>query len=156
MFPNSWIHFGVLHGMAVMLVLARLLAPLRGGLWLAGALALALPALASHPFFDAPAWHWTGLVTRKPVTEDYVPVLPWLGVMWWGMAVTQWILSRRPGWLASPAAASGDNIGFVLAWPRIRQGLSLLGRWSLTFYMVHQPVMIGGLLAWMTLTGRAA
>lgn len=37
----------------------------------------------------------------------------------------------------------------------IRQGLATLGRWSLTFYMVHQPVLIGGLLAWMTLTGRA-
>jgi peptidoglycan/LPS O-acetylase OafA/YrhL len=31
MFPHSWISFGVLHGMAVMLILARLAAPLRGG-----------------------------------------------------------------------------------------------------------------------------
>jgi len=31
MFPRSWISFGVLHGMAVMLIAARLLGPLRGG-----------------------------------------------------------------------------------------------------------------------------
>jgi hypothetical protein len=31
MFPRSWISFGVLHGMALMLVVARLLAPLRAG-----------------------------------------------------------------------------------------------------------------------------
>jgi peptidoglycan/LPS O-acetylase OafA/YrhL len=37
---------------------------------------------------------------------------------------------------------------------RIRQGLSLLGRWSLTFYMVHQPVLDRcACSAWMTLQG---
>jgi len=30
--------------------------------------------------------NWLGLITRKLVTEDYVPLLPWLGVMWWGVA----------------------------------------------------------------------
>lgn len=134
MFPRSWIHFGVLHGLAVMLVLVRLLGPLRGGLWLAGALALALPALASHPFFDAPAWHWTGLVTRKPVTEDYVPVLPWLGVMLWGLAAGRSLLARRRGLLAGPVP------------PPLRP-LAGLGRWSLSFYMLHQPVLIGLLMA---------
>ncbi len=32
----------------------------------------------------ARALNWLGLITRKPVTEDYVPLLPWLGVVWWG------------------------------------------------------------------------
>ncbi len=154
MFPRSYISFGVLHGMAVMLIVARVSAPLRGWLWPLGLLAVYLPQFIQHPFFDTRLTNWVGLVTHKPVTEDFVPVLPWLGVMWWGMAATQWILSRRPGWMASPVVASGDNIGFANWWLRIRQGLSLLGRWSLTFYMVHQPVLIGGLLAWMTLTGR--
>ena len=134
MFPHSWIHFGVLHGMAVMLVLARLLAPLRGGLWIAGALALALPSLAQHPVFDAPWLHWTGLVTRKPVTEDYVPVLPWLGVMLWGLAAGQALLAQRRTWLSGPLPAAA-------------RPLAVLGRWSLSFYMVHQPVLIGVLMA---------
>jgi uncharacterized membrane protein len=32
------------------------------------------------------ALNWLGLIGYKPITEDYVPLLPWLGVMWWGMA----------------------------------------------------------------------
>jgi uncharacterized membrane protein len=29
--------------------------------------------------------------------------------------------------------------------------LAALGRWSLTFYMVHQPLLIGAILAWRAL-----
>jgi uncharacterized membrane protein len=133
MFPKSWISFGVLHGMAVMLVLARWAAPLRGGLWLLGAVALVLPWLVRHPFFDTPFTNWVGLVTRKPVTEDYVPVLPWLGVMLWGLAAGQWLQTHRMSLLAG-------------AVPVALQPLALLGRWPLSFYMLHQPVFIGALL----------
>ena len=48
-----------------------------------------------HPLFDTRWTNWIGLVTRKPVTEDYVPLLPWLGVMWWGLAAGQWVLAHR-------------------------------------------------------------
>jgi uncharacterized membrane protein len=133
MFPKSWISFGVLHGMAVMLVLARWAAPLRGGLWLLGAVALVLPWLVRHPFFDTPFTNWVGLVTRKPVTEDYVPVLPWLGVMLWGLAAGQWLQTHRMSLLAG-------------AVPVALQPLALLGRWPLSFYMLHQPVFIGAIL----------
>ena len=30
--------------------------------------------------------------------------------------------------------------------------LAALGRWSLTFYMLHQPLLIGAILAWLALT----
>ena len=134
MFPKSWIGFGVLHGIAVMLVIARLAAPLRVGLWPLGAVALALPWLVGHPFFDQGWTHWTGLVTRKPVTEDWVPVLPWLGVMLWGLAAGQWALAHRRALMVGPV-------------PAVLRPLAALGRWSLPFYMLHQPVLIGGILA---------
>lgn len=135
MFPKSWISFGILHGIALMLIVSRLAAPLRGWLWPLGALALVLPWLVQHPFFDTRWTNWVGLVTRKPVTEDYAPLLPWVGVMLWGTAAGQWLLARQRGALAGavPAAA---------------RPLALLGRWSLSFYMVHQPVLIGLILAW--------
>ena len=134
MFPGSWISFGVLHGLAVMLILARLAAPLRAWLWPLGVLALLLPELVQHPFFDTRLTNWVGLVTRKPVTEDWVPVLPWLGVMLWGLAAGQWLLARRSALLLGPLPAAAGP----LAW---------LGRWSLSFYMLHQPVLIGSLYA---------
>jgi uncharacterized membrane protein len=133
MFPNSWISFGVLHGIAVMLILARLAAPLRAWLWPLGAVLLALPWWVRHPFFDTSWTNWVGLVTRKPITEDWVPLLPWLGVMLWGLAAAQWALARQRGLLAGPV-------------PGALRPLAALGRWSLLFYMVHQPVLIGAIL----------
>jgi uncharacterized membrane protein len=132
MFPRSWISFGVLHGMALMLILCRLLAPLRAGLWPLGALLVALPHWVQHPLFDSRLGNWVGLVTRKPVTEDYVPLLPWLGVMLWGLAAGQWLLAHRQALLAGP-----------LPWPALGRRLAWLGRWPLLIYMLHQPVLIG-------------
>jgi len=139
MFPKSWISFGVLHGFAVMLVLTRLAAPLRGALWPLGLLLVLLPHFVQHPFFDTRLTNWVGLVTRKPVTEDFAPVLPWLGVMLWGLAAGQWLLTRRRRLLAA-------------AMPAALQPLAALGRWSLSFYMLHQPLLIGAILAWLALT----
>lgn len=135
MFPRSWISFGVLHGFAMMLVLARLAAPLGVWLWPLGLLCVLLPQWVQHPVFDTRWTNWVGFVTRKPVTEDYAPVLPWLGVMLWGLAAGQALLARRRALLAGtlPAALSP---------------LAVLGRWSLSFYMLHQPVLIGAILAW--------
>src|SRR3989344_685780 len=108
MFPRSYISFGVLNGMAVMLIVARLSAPLGNWLLPLGLVAVLLPHAFQHPFFDARWTNWVGLVTHKPITEDFVPVLPWLGVMWWGLAVTQWLLRHRPHWLGG---GSGGNSG---------------------------------------------
>ena len=142
MYPKSFIYFGVLHGIAVMLLAMRLSSGWGRWLWLAGGLAIALKYVAAYAhvvwpgadFLNDPAFNWMGLISRKPITEDYVPLLPWLGVMWWGMAAGQWLLAQRPQWLVHqlPAAAA------PLAW---------LGRWSRSWYMLHQPVLIGALMA---------
>lgn len=143
MFPASYIYFGVLHGLAVMLVIARSTAS--WGVWLllpallAGAAPTVLaPWLAAGPWadsFNGPGLNWLGLITRKPVTEDYVPLLPWLSVVWFGMAFTRlWVQQGAPG--SAWRATSG--VPATLAW---------LGRRSLWFYMLHQPVLIG--LVWL-------
>jgi uncharacterized membrane protein len=141
MFRESFIYFGVLHGIAVMLVLVRLTAGWGAWLWLAGAVAILLPQLALPVHVAAgnlavlnERWlNWIGFVSMKPVTQDYVPLLPWLGVMWWGMAAGQWLLRHRA------ALVQG-------AVPRALQPLAWLGRWSLSWYMLHQPLLIGAML----------
>lgn len=137
MFPKSFITFGVLHGMAVMLILLRLVGA-RLPLWgivLLGAAIVAAPQGLQHPFFDTRWTNWIGPVTRKPVTEDFVPLLPWFGVMLWGYGLGRWLLAARPALLQGPL-------------PAPLRPLALLGQWSLSFYMVHQPVLIGALMAW--------
>ena len=145
MYRQSFIYFGVLHGIAVMLIVARLTAHWGGWLWLLGAAAIAVKFIAAQALdsaafsqyadiFNAPGLNWLGLITRKPITEDYVPLLPWLGVMWWGVATGSWLLNRNAS---------------CLSWrlPVPLKPLATLGRWSLSYYMLHQPVMIGALMA---------
>ncbi|WP_027994981.1 heparan-alpha-glucosaminide N-acetyltransferase [Simplicispira psychrophila] len=155
MFPHSFIYFGVLHGMVVMLLLARATAGWGRWLWLAGGVALLLPWAAhwalSGPWvqwaidFNANSLNWLGLVSRKPFTEDYVPVLPWLGVMWWGLAAGQWLLLHRPCWLQGALPPALQPL----------QPLATLGRWSLSYYLLHQPVLLGVLFAGGWALGRA-
>ena len=157
MFPNSFIYFGVLHGMAVMLVLTRLLAGFLAWRLPLGAVCVALPWFYGHPWFDSRWTSWIGLVTHKPMTEDFVPLLPWLGVMLWGGELTRLGL----GWRARLAVPGGRWASTARPWPAtlvggaLARGLVALGRISLRFYMLHQPVLIAAVLAWMWLTGRA-
>ena len=144
MFPRSWINFGVLHGMAVMLILLRLLgtrlpparlarSPLAfAGVALVAAIAWWLPHVVANRFFDTRLTDWVGLVTHLPVTEDYVPVLPWLGMMLAGYLVASLLLVHA-------------RAGFTGAVPFVVRPLAVLGRWSLSFYMIHQLVLIGSL-----------
>lgn len=151
-FPDSFIYFGVLHGLAVMLLLARATAGARPAvLWLAGAVALALPVLGAwalngplHEWagmFNARLLNWTGLVTQKPFTEDYVPLLPWMGIVWWAVAAGRWLLAHQRRLVEQPVAP----------W---LQPLAVLGRWSLPYYMLHQPVLLGALWLLGAATGR--
>jgi uncharacterized membrane protein len=141
MFRASFIYFGVLHGIAVMLILVRLTAGWGRWLWVAGAVAIAVPMAALSVHETAGNLHllnerwlnWIGFVSMKPVTQDYVPLLPWLGVMWWGMAAGQWLLGQRP------ALVQGKI-------PAVLRPLAWMGRWSLSWYMLHQPLLIGLLL----------
>lgn len=157
MYPQTFIYFGVLHGMALMLIVVRLTAHWGRWLWLLGALAIASKFIAAYALsiwargqfvdlFNSPVLNWLGWITQKPITEDYAPLFPWLGVMWWGAAVGGWLLSR--------AGASG-RIGLTLKRPLPKAGraLAVLGRWSLSYYMVHQPVLIGVVMGFAWLKG---
>ena len=142
MYPKSFIYFGVLHGIAVMLIIVRLTARWGVWLWPLGGLAIASKFIASSAistraeldFFNEKAFSVIGWVSRLPITEDYVPIFPWLGVMWWGVAATQWMLQHR-------------RDAFTGSIPASLRSLAWLGTWSLTWYMLHQPILIGAMSA---------
>jgi uncharacterized membrane protein len=127
--------------MAVMLLLLRFAAPWARrhlvalcliGVALVGAkfLAAALLSGSVAELFNQKGLNWLGLISKKPITEDYVPLVPWLGVLLWGFAAGTWLQQSRAQLLA-------------LSLPQALRPLAFLGRWSLSWYMLHQPVLLG-------------
>ena len=134
LFGPRFIWFGVLHFVAVALVLGRPLAALAPRwLWALAALAAAAGLLLHSPRFDPDTLSWIGFAPRKPATEDFVPLLPWLGAVFAGMAVGK--LWQRHGFGVVPALQ-----GLARKPPA---PLVLLGRWPLTVYLLHQPLLMG-------------
>lgn len=133
-FPDSYIFFGILHCIAVSSVLALPFLRLPWPATLAAAaLVLAAPHLAASDAFDAPAVAWLGLGTRVPVTNDYVPIFPWFGMVLAGIAAGRLTLPLLGGrWFLRWRA--GGPVGRALRWA---------GRRSLVLYLLHQPVLLG-------------
>ncbi len=137
LFPRTFIYFGILHCIAVASVLARPVVR-KPALAVAVGVAVIVAGLTlAWPAFDARALSWVGFTTHKPATEDFVPLAPWAGVVFVGIAVGH-LLARTAFRPLVPLAAAP-------AW------LTWLGRHSLAVYMIHQPILLGVL--W-TIVGR--
>jgi uncharacterized membrane protein len=121
LFPQSWIFFGVLHFIAVASVLGLGFLRYPRLALLVGIVLIALGCFVQLPFFNQTGLQFIGLMTYKPVTEDYVPLLPWFGVVLVGMFMG----SKTP----------------LLKWPRAAF-LAYIGRHSLLIYMLHQPLLL--------------
>jgi len=130
MFAERFIFFGVLHFIAVASVLGLLF--VRAGVlsFLIGTALIVVGNVFQSTWFDQPAWQWLGLMTYKPPTEDYVPLLPWMGVVLLGIYAGPY-LAR----LARHRESAGEL--------RISRALALAGQHSLVIYLLHQPVMLG-------------
>ena len=131
--PDSWIFFGILHAIALssLIGLLFLKAPPLVTL-VAATVSFALPSLLRSPGFDAWYFWFLGLSETLPRSNDYVPLLPWIGALLTGIAMARFLVDgNRLGWIARLPAGP--------AW--LRWG----GRHSLTVYLLHQPVLIAGL-----------
>ena len=70
-------------------------------------------------------------MTHKPPTEDYVPLLPWIGVVLLGIFAAPHIMK----WSQTHMQSVTDTA--AIRW------LALAGRHSLAIYLLHQPLLIG-------------
>ncbi len=146
--PDGLIFFGVLHlvALASLLGLAFIRLPPAATVLAAG-LVLAAPAWLMGPVFDRDWLAWLGLMSHDVQSNDYVPLLPWFGVVLGGIVV---------GRLACAAVAIGGRAATVAAWQPVAWPTRLLGwagRHSLVIYMLHQPVLWGAGLLVVTLAG---
>lgn len=135
---DAWVRFGILHhaGLAMLVAIpfvkarwwwnAAFGAGLFGfGLWL-NTLTAPFPWLLP-----------LGVPQAGVAMLDYYPLLPWFGVMLAGLAAGQ--VNYRAG---IPRLRLPD-----LTYTPAARGLGWLGRHSLAVYLIHQPVLIGLLLA---------
>lgn len=130
-FPQSYVAFGVLHAVALSLVLLRPLATRPFLALVLGVAVIAAGNLVALPAFDGPPWGFVGFATVKPRTEDYVPLFPWTGVMLVGIALGH--------------ALARDGFRVVAPLGALPRGVRWLGRHSLAVYMLHQPLLFGAL-----------
>jgi uncharacterized membrane protein len=131
LFKTRFIFFGILHFIALASVLGLLFIRwfwfnLLGGLSLLG-----IGMKMQHPWFNHPTLQWVGLMTYKPPTEDYVPLLPWFGIVLLGLFVGKSL--HQQGYWYRPVSSS---------WV---PHLAVIGQHSLLIYLAHQPLLMGGL-----------
>jgi len=137
-FPGSMIYFVILHFIVIASLIGILMVRFYWINLILGVALVVIGLMAQHSLFDHPMLHWVGLMTYKPVTEDYVPLFPWFGVVLIGLFMGKRVFSES---LPPPAPVSraiqwqGDQTAI--------RALTLAGRHSLLIYMVHQPVLIG-------------
>lgn len=135
--PQTFVFFGVLHHLAVASVLALAFVRLPIPALLASAfVALLLPQAIARPELATPAFWWLGLAGRGPNSNDFVPLFPWFGAVLLGIAAGRHALGR-PDRLHRI-----ERMGRTAARPW--GALAFLGRHSLIFYLLHQPVLYGG------------
>jgi uncharacterized membrane protein len=133
--PGYVAWFGVLHAIALFSLLA--LPFIRAPLWAVIAIALAAMLIAfwQNPSFDTQWLSWIGFFVTTPNTADLVPVFPWFGVTLLGLAGAR--LAGTLGWWERARSWRPND--------PLSRLLKLFGRWSLVFYLLHQPLIIGAI-----------
>ncbi|SFV38332.1 Uncharacterized membrane protein [Devosia crocina] len=131
-FPESFVYFGVLHAIALFMLLALpfLFVPIAA----VGLVALAFilpPFFFSDPLFNEKLFSPIGFWVTPPITNDLVPIFPWFGVVLIGVLATR---------LAETALL--PRLAIIQPKGRVAKIFGWLGRWSLPFYLVHQPVLL--------------
>ena len=138
-YPRTFIYFGILHCIAVSLLVARPLARKPMTSLVAGVAVIVAGLTLQHPVFDQRVTSWIGFTTFKPATQDYVPVFPWLGVVLVGIALGHALVRVD----FAPVRILGSAPA-LLRW---------MGRHSLAIYMAHQPLLMGAI--WLALRARS-
>jgi len=131
-FPESFVYFGVLHAIALFMLMALpfLFVPV----WLVALAAVAFilpPFFFSDVLFNEKLFSWLGFWVIPPVTNDLVPVFPWFGAVLIGVRATR--LGKTSLLPKLATIQPKGRAAAILGW---------LGRWSLPFYLLHQPVLL--------------
>lgn len=132
---DAYIRWGILHAIAAgsVIGLAFLRLPMAATALVAAA-CLAAPLYLKSEAFNSPLLLWLGLSTQVPPMVDYEPLLPWLAPLLLGIITARLLAPLWPRLRATPGPLLA-----ALSWP---------GRHSLAVYLIHQPILFGGVWLW--------
>lgn len=130
--PTTFVFFGVLHMIAVSMILLPLLAPC--GIWnsILGVIVIVMGTVITG--MNAPSM-WLLPLGALPVgwtTVDYVPLFPWFGVILLGFAAAKFVGIER---ILHPSYIPGKGVVSMMVAP---------GRRALVIYLLHQPILVMG------------
>lgn len=131
--PETFVRFGILHLIALSMLLLPLCRRLKEGSILLGLIILFL-AQWTHPT-DSQTPILSLILGFPPpffVTVDYFPLLPWFGMILMGYGVGHFLYVRSTAWRRNLP----DAFPRWVTWP---------GRHSLLIYLLHQPILLTAL-----------
>lgn len=132
--PDQFIFFGILHNIALASVVGLFFLKLN---WMSNlacaAIVFSMALWSRTELLDAPIWWWTGLSKLTPISNDYVPMFPFFAATLLGIALAQ--LALKKGWIQKLEGRETSSA--------ISKSLQFIGKHSLIYYLIHQPIMIG-------------
>jgi uncharacterized membrane protein len=129
---RGFIIFGVLHLIALSLLLAYPFLRLHMANFILGLLCILLGVYLQTVCVDSPWLLWLGLAPPDFYSVDYFPLFPWFGVILMGMGLGDLFYTGYKRRVDLPDLSSSYFV----------RSLALLGQNSLSVYLIHQPVLI--------------
>ncbi len=131
--PETFVRFGILHLIALSMLLLPLCRRLKEASILLG-IAVVLLGQWTHPTDSlAPTLSLVlGFPPAHFTTVDYFPLLPWFGVILMGYGLGHFLYVRSTTWRRHLPDALPQSV----TWP---------GRHSLLIYLLHQPILLAAL-----------
>jgi len=131
--PERFVIFGVLHLIGISIILSILFLNYHYLNYLLGFIFIGIGLYLRTMTFD---FQWLlplGLLPHQFATIDYFPILPWFGVVLFGIALGKTLYpdAKRRFHLKEEITGS------------IPHGICFFGRNSLPVYILHQPILIG-------------
>lgn len=134
--PDQWVRFGVLHLISLGLLVLAISYHHQRKLLASGIMLIGLWYGRSW----LPEIWWLGLGTTAVKSLDFFPLIPWLGypLFWFGLTSETINNPKRRDWLLNC-----DQQLPALSW------LTVIGRHSLSWYLLHLPVVFTA-ATWLT------
>lgn len=123
-FPKVWVYFGTLHCIFVGSLL---------GVWFVNHRLLAFGLMVTIMIFQFLLGYdidWVSSNVTRRYAIDFIPIYPWFWTILLGIILAPWLKNSS-----------------ILAKIRCPQPLLWLGKHSLKIYLLHQPVIFGGIIA---------